>query len=35
MLVVEKTEWEDGETDYNVSVQDSCYSPTTLHYEAD
>ena len=25
MLVVEKSEWEDGEIDYNVSVQDSRY----------
>jgi hypothetical protein len=25
MLVVEKTIWEDGEIDYNVSVQDSRY----------
>jgi len=25
MLVVEKTEWEDGEIDYNISVQDSRY----------
>ena len=25
MLVVEKTEWDDGEIDYNISVQDSRY----------
>jgi hypothetical protein len=25
MLVVEKTVWEDGEIDYNISVQDSRY----------
>ena len=25
MLVVEKTEWDDGETDFNISVQDSRY----------
>jgi hypothetical protein len=25
MLVVEKSEWEDGEIDYNISVQDSRY----------
>jgi hypothetical protein len=25
MLVVEKSEWDDGEIDYNISVQDSRY----------
>jgi hypothetical protein len=25
MLVVEKSEWDDGEVDYNISVQDSRY----------
>ena len=25
MLVVEKTVWEDGEIDYNISIQDSRY----------
>jgi hypothetical protein len=25
MLVVDKEEWEDGEVDYNISVQDSRY----------
>ena len=25
MLVVERTEWDDGEIDYNISVQDSRY----------
>jgi hypothetical protein len=25
MLVVERCEWEDGEVDYNISVQDSRY----------
>ena len=25
MLVVEKTEWDDGEIDYDISVQDSRY----------
>ena len=25
MFVVEKTEWDDGEVDYNISVQDSRY----------
>ena len=25
MFVVEKTEWDDGDVDYNISVQDSRY----------
>lgn len=25
MFVVEKTEWEDGNVDYNISIQDSRY----------
>jgi len=25
MFVVEKTMWEDGDTSYNISIQDSCY----------
>jgi hypothetical protein len=25
MLVVDKEEWEDGEVDYNISMQDSRY----------